>query len=186
MENAQIADGNEEEGDQNATPKVTGYPKLARMMSMSSETAILRRFGRLNMLNLLRLQAELHSLEHELQEIMEEDAASQDTIRVDYVNDFQLMRDFVEAGDSLYHDKLGEIGRKIEEYSKPLLRDIMNVISSLQTRLSNMPKSSRKLKCPPKGRSSSCRTGSSDLLWETTFSRIGSEPSGKTTTYQIW
>lgn len=44
-----------------------GYPKLARLMACYPETAILRRFGELNTINILRLQAELQDMEHQLQ-----------------------------------------------------------------------------------------------------------------------
>lgn len=103
-----------------------GYPKLARLMSLSSETAIFRRFGELNMLNLLRLQAELHDLEHQLQEIRDEDSQSNDPIRASYVTDFRLMRDWRETGDSLQYDLLVSIGEKLQEYSiVPLLGPIL-------------------------------------------------------------
>jgi hypothetical protein len=102
------------------TPTLQAYPKLARMMSLSSETAIFRRFGELNLINLLRLQAELHDLEHQLQEIREEDYRSKDPVRQGYVCDFRLMKDWVEQGDSLQYDLLISISKKLEEYSNPL------------------------------------------------------------------
>lgn len=43
-----------------------GYEKLARLMSLSSETAIVRGFQALTLTNLLRLQAEIQDIEHEL------------------------------------------------------------------------------------------------------------------------
>lgn len=95
-----------------------GYPKLARMMNLSSDTAIFRRFGELNMLNLLRLQAELHDMEHELQEIRHEDAESNDQVRMDYVKDFRLMRDSADTHDSLQYDLLVRIGKTLEAYSE--------------------------------------------------------------------
>ena len=72
-----------------------GYPKLSSLMASYPTAAIFRRFGELNMLNLLRLQAELQDLEAQLQEVRDEDAYSQsnDTIRASYVTDFRLMRD---------------------------------------------------------------------------------------------
>ncbi|KAL9078111.1 MAG: hypothetical protein Q9157_002966 [Trypethelium eluteriae] len=98
-----------------------GYPKLARMMSFSSETTIFRRFRELHMLNLLRLQAELHDMEHELQEIRREDAESNDPVRMDYAQDFHLMRDSADTNDSLQYDLLNRIGQKLKDYDKTLL-----------------------------------------------------------------
>jgi hypothetical protein len=43
--------------------EITGYAKLAKLLSLEPETAILRRFEELNMPNILRLQAELHDME---------------------------------------------------------------------------------------------------------------------------
>lgn len=96
-----------------------GYPKLARLMGSYPAMAIFRRFGDLNMLNLLRLQAELQDLEHKLQEIRDEDdfANSKDPIRTAYVTDFKLMRDLKDDGDSLQYDMLVSIGEKLQEYS---------------------------------------------------------------------
>lgn len=95
-----------------------GYPKLAVLMSLHSETAVFKRFGSLNMLNLLRLQAELQDMESELAQIQEDDEKSGDDVRKKYVTDFRLMRDFKDVGDSEQLDLLGEIGKKLEEYSK--------------------------------------------------------------------
>ena len=94
-----------------------GYPKLARLMSLHAETAIFRRFTELNMINLLRLQAELHDMEHQLQEIRSEDAQSGDPVRMSYSTDFRSMRDWKEVGDSLQHDLLVSIGDKLQQYS---------------------------------------------------------------------
>ena len=53
-------------------PKPRGYPRLAALMGSYQETAIFRRFGKLNMLNLLSLQAELTDLEVQLENIVQE------------------------------------------------------------------------------------------------------------------
>ena len=116
-------------GAEDNTPDTTvkknydGYPKLANLMSRYHGTRIFRQFGELNALNLLRLQAELQDLEHQLQDIREEDdfAKSQDPVRSLYVTDFRLMRDWKESGDSLQYDLLVSIGEKLREYSKLLL-----------------------------------------------------------------
>ena len=94
-----------------------GYPKLARLMSYASETAIFRSFKDLNMMNLLRLQAELHDMEHQLQDIRDEDGQSGDSVRESYAMDFRAMRDWKESGDSLQYDLLEAIGNKLGQYS---------------------------------------------------------------------
>lgn len=95
-----------------------GYEKLAELMSLKPETAIFRRFQTLIVTNLLRLQAELQDMEHELAEIRSDDAQSQDAIRKGYRYDFRSMRDWKETGDSLQYDLLVAIGEKLAEYSK--------------------------------------------------------------------
>ena len=97
-----------------------GYPKLARLMGHSPETAIFRRFKELNLINLLRLQAELQDMEHQLQGIRDDDAQSSDQVRASYATDFRLMRDWKETGDSLQYDLLVSIGDKVQEYSLTL------------------------------------------------------------------
>ena len=94
-----------------------GYPKLARLMSHSSETAIFRRFKELNMINLLRLQAELHDMEHQLHAIRDDDGQSGDLVRASYATDFRAMRDWKETGDSLQYELLLSIGDKLQQYS---------------------------------------------------------------------
>lgn len=101
----------------NDSEGMAGYPKLARLMSLEPDTAIIRRFGDLNMLNILRLQAELHDMERELKQTREEDAKSNDAIRTAYNKDFRLMRDWQETGDSEQYDLLIRIGSKLQEYS---------------------------------------------------------------------
>lgn len=95
-----------------------GYEKLARLMSLSSETAIFRRFQALNVTNVLRLQAELQDMEHELAEIRSDDAQSTDPVRSGYIYDFRSMRDWRDTGDSLQYDLLVAIGKKLQEYSR--------------------------------------------------------------------
>lgn len=68
------------------------YPRLARLMSLEPSTAIFRQFNELTIMNLLRVQAELHSLEIELKKIREDDEKSNDPIRRRYTENFHLMR----------------------------------------------------------------------------------------------
>ncbi|TVY84391.1 hypothetical protein LSUE1_G001840 [Lachnellula suecica] len=50
-----------------------GYPQISQLMSKHKELAIVRRFGNLNMLNLLHMQAELMHLEEKYFQISETD-----------------------------------------------------------------------------------------------------------------
>ncbi|KAK5053171.1 hypothetical protein LTR84_002145 [Exophiala bonariae] len=104
---------------------MAGYPKLAQLMDREPETAIVRRFGRLNMLNILRLQAEIQDMERELDQILEEDAKSGDAIRESYTKDFRLMRDWREAGDSEQYDLLVNIGSRLQEYNDFVSQDLV-------------------------------------------------------------
>ncbi|KAI9375788.1 hypothetical protein BJX61DRAFT_539519 [Aspergillus egyptiacus] len=111
-----------------------GYPKLARLMACYPETAIVRRFGELNMINILRLQAELQDMEHQLKEIRSEDMESGDRVRESYVTDF-LMRDWKEDGDPLQYEMLLSIGKKLKEYNLALSQILeLNKIPKPSTR----------------------------------------------------
>lgn len=92
------------------------YSKLAQMMSMSKATAIFRRFDELNMITLMRLQAELHDLERQLQDVRIED--SHNDIAKFFAVDFKLMRNNVVEENSKQHDLLIKISDKLGVYSK--------------------------------------------------------------------
>ena len=94
-----------------------GYAKLARFIARFPETAIFRKFGLLNMINLLRLQAELHDLEQQLEDVWAEDRDSDDPIRCLYSVNFRVLRQYAEDGDSTQYDLLVEIGKKLDTYS---------------------------------------------------------------------
>lgn len=101
------------------TPTESGYPKLAKLMGDSPRTAIFRRFRQLNMLHLLRLQAELHSLEDELLEVIQEDQQSDDPDKKDYSRNFFLLKRCAEQGkDFEQYELLQQIGEKLNEYSR--------------------------------------------------------------------
>lgn len=58
-----------------------GYPKLAALMSYYPNTRILRKFGELQFLSLMMIQAKLQDLETEYHRICEEDDAARGTNR---------------------------------------------------------------------------------------------------------
>jgi hypothetical protein len=99
--------------------KPRGYHKVANLMGAYSETAIFRRFGYLNMLNLLYLQAELMELEAKFQTICADDAKgiSGEPKEKEYAFDFRRLR---ESGSTINHDQLDtlqDIQVKLEKYS---------------------------------------------------------------------
>ena len=99
-------------------PKPRGYAKLAKLMSSHYETAIFRRFGELNMVNLLSLQAELMDLEIQLQNIQADDELSDHPTRMQHAVDFYEMRERKEdEGDDLQWRMLLRIREKLQEYS---------------------------------------------------------------------
>lgn len=91
-----------------------GYHRLADLMCHYPETAIFRRFGALNMLNLLSLQAELIDLQVQFRDIWVEDDASVDLDEKDYSTYF---RKLVKSETSLQYEMLLEARKKLQEYS---------------------------------------------------------------------
>jgi hypothetical protein len=55
---------------------IDGYLQISQLMSQHTEMAVVRRFGNLNMLNILHLQAELMHLEEKYYRLAESDAKS--------------------------------------------------------------------------------------------------------------
>lgn len=105
------------------------YQRLALFMTRCPDTAIFRKFATLNMLNLLRLQAELQDMEQNLQDIAEEDRTSGDKLRKEYGRSFRLMRECKENKekrnnkmilDTMQYDLLVKMGEKLKEYNKAL------------------------------------------------------------------
>ncbi|KAK8041638.1 hypothetical protein PG993_006161 [Apiospora rasikravindrae] len=81
-------------------PLKHGYHRLAKQMAIDPDHAIFRRFGELSVLNVLRLQAELHDMEEQLKDTRLEDGESDDQSRKLYAFDFRHMRRCAEEGDS--------------------------------------------------------------------------------------
>ena len=101
--------------------RVEGYPRLAGLLSAKPQTAIFRRFGELNVRNLLYLQAELTVMEHELHEITLEDWKS------DNPRDRAYCTQWTCLDESIGDDRNGhqwkqclKIREKLNEYSSTL------------------------------------------------------------------
>lgn len=97
----------------------SGYPKLASLMAASAPAAIFRKFGDLQMINVLRLQARLQDLEQEYQDIKAEDVTSGELDRESLVKDFRQMQEMAESvdGESEQYDVLNKIQVALKEYS---------------------------------------------------------------------
>lgn len=97
----------------NSEPR--GYHRLADLMGQYPETAIFRRFGDLNMLNILSLQAELIDLRVEFRDTWAEDDGSAEPGEKEYSTWF---RKLIKAEDSIQLDLLNKIREKLRLYSK--------------------------------------------------------------------
>jgi hypothetical protein len=91
-----------------------GYHRLADLMGQYPEVSIFRRFGSLNMLNLLSLQAELIDLQIQFRDICIEDEESPDDSEKRFSTYFRQLRN---SEDSLQYTMLLDIRQKLQEYS---------------------------------------------------------------------
>lgn len=95
-----------------------GYQKLAWLMGQLPEFALLRRFGRLNSLNLLYMQTEIYELEKQLHQVSSALAYSTDQAerRTDFAWAYIVQTD--PAGNHTEQYKLIlKIREKLKEYS---------------------------------------------------------------------
>ncbi|MCJ1246684.1 hypothetical protein MMC30_003893 [Trapelia coarctata] len=97
-----------------------GYAKLASLMGGYPEVAILRRFGALNIQNLLYLQAELIHLETELRESSHANQHSGDVHRVTMSKDWFMLAHYHEGNERQWAVAL-RIREKLKEYGDALL-----------------------------------------------------------------
>ena len=95
-----------------------GYHRLAHVLDQPPNVPALRRFGSLNLLNLLYLQAELVELEADLQNIAREDADSGDATRQKFAHSAQLLQESAKGIEDFQWVKMLEIREKLKNYSK--------------------------------------------------------------------
>lgn len=93
-----------------------GYPRLGTLMGANPALAIFRRYGFLNVQNLLHLQAEINELEKELQEIALEDRCSNSGERQYFSREWWKLAQ-AQGADSLQWRKCLELRLKLNEYS---------------------------------------------------------------------
>jgi|SRR5450432_1275086 hypothetical protein len=92
-----------------------GYAKIASLMSHHRELAIFRRFGTLNLQNLLYLQAELTHLEEDLEELVEKDQT--ELSRLFYTKHWYSLAHSEDDEEKEQWDKVLQIREKLKEYS---------------------------------------------------------------------
>lgn len=96
-----------------------GYSSLAGMMASYPSNAIFRRFGPLNVRNLLCLEAELVYLEADLKYLIAKDAAAGLDEKGDYQYSIEtLMKTPPDPNCYTQKEKTLEIRAKLKEYSK--------------------------------------------------------------------
>lgn len=107
-----------------------GHSKVAEFMSHHTELAIFRRFSKLNLQNLLYLQAELTHLESDLADLAVRDRA--DPNRVSYCSDWWFLAQSDEDYDDKGQwDKVLQIRDKLKEYSKTISCNAFRYCSSI-------------------------------------------------------
>lgn len=95
-----------------------GYHRIAEFMGAHGEVAILRRFRKLNMLNLLYLQADLTKLEHDLDQIA---SLNSNTVTA---KDWIALRDSTHSEDERQSQIVLEIREKLVQFSQYLAMHI--------------------------------------------------------------
>lgn len=98
-----------------------GYHTLAHFLDLPPNVPVLRRFGSLNLLNLLYMQAELVHLESQLRCIAREDAESGDLTRREFAHSATLLQESAAGAEDFQWSKILEIREKLEIYSTPFL-----------------------------------------------------------------
>jgi hypothetical protein len=93
-----------------------GYAKIAPFMGRHGDLTIFRRFNRLNLQNLLYLQAQFTHMEKDLDELVERDKT--DTSRVFYTRDWWALAESSEDKEGQEQwEKVVQIRETLKEYS---------------------------------------------------------------------
>ena len=97
--------------------KERGYRKLATLMSEVGDVVIFRRFQKLNMLNLLRLQAEFAALELSYETACNRDDASDNPDEQGFTQSFYGLRELGNNCPGSQLDLLDKINSTLDKYS---------------------------------------------------------------------
>ncbi|CCD56991.1 hypothetical protein BofuT4_P142530.1 [Botrytis cinerea T4] len=103
-------------------PHERGYRKLATFMTKVDDVVIFRRFSKLNMLNLLRLQAELASLELSYEAACNIDDNSKDSQERGFTQSFYELREFGQISPGSQLELLDRINDTLHKYNSALLQ----------------------------------------------------------------
>jgi hypothetical protein len=97
-----------------------GYDRHAAFIASDKGLSIFRRFARLNVKNLLYLQAEIVILADELKGIIQEDKDSSNPERKDFPFSVWCLKDSLDQQPTQW-EKFIEIRRLLNEYSKQIV-----------------------------------------------------------------
>ncbi|KAK7729616.1 hypothetical protein SLS57_002104 [Botryosphaeria dothidea] len=103
----------------NAPP---GYPKLAELMNLIPETSIFRRFGTLNSLNLLYLQAELTDIERKLRVAQVTDFNKGEGFKHLYGKNWYFLGASAQDGDEAQLELVELAREKLDRYNAALIQ----------------------------------------------------------------
>ncbi|KAH7082626.1 hypothetical protein BKA63DRAFT_583645 [Paraphoma chrysanthemicola] len=101
-----------------------GYPKLAVRMALKPETTMLRQFSALSIRNLLYMQAELATLERELNEYTKEDSLKGKGNEMHYATHWGFLANSDQDGNMAQLQTALKIRRLLQDYHKALLRHV--------------------------------------------------------------
>lgn len=106
-------------GEDTQLHNLRGYPKVAHLMGSRPHYAIFRKFGRLTILNLLRLQAELLAVEDEIEHCLVKDDSSSDTNVKSYAVNFRKLNN-AKAPHDEQRELLAKSLKKLANYREQL------------------------------------------------------------------
>lgn len=101
-----------------------GYAKIAQLMGRHDEFAMLRRFGALNMQNLLYMQAELTYLEEDLKNLACHDPQDVDKF---FARDWWSLSQSENDEELTQWQKFLEIRGKLKEYSMSYIENCFSI-----------------------------------------------------------
>jgi hypothetical protein len=99
--------------------KERGYRKLATFMAEVDDVVIFRKFQKLNMLNLLRWQAELAALQLSYEAACDKDDNSSNPEEQGFTQSFYELREYGKISPGSQLDLLDRISDTLQKYSKP-------------------------------------------------------------------
>ena len=102
-------------GEDTQLHNLHGYPKVAHLMGPRPHYAIFRKFGRLTILNLLRLQAELLAREDEIDKCLVKDDSSSNIDLKSYAVNFRKLNNS-RAPDDKQRELLTKSLKTLAEY----------------------------------------------------------------------